>query len=216
MSTTTSALNLRPSPGTSQPPLAVIPKGSTVVTGRNQSGWRRAFYPAKGLAGWVSNQYLTNVQTVPFIDASFPHLGKWYHYGANGPKNFDCSGFCMYVQRDLNYPKTEADRTANAMMHQFRDGNWPGRKVTLEESQPGDLAFFGYSIGKGDHHASHVVFMLDKNWCIGANGGSASTNTDAEAKARNAKVRIDASNYRETSAYPHKFDRLEIWRPRYA
>ena len=219
--TTTSDLNLRSAGDTGGKILAVIPKGTLIaITGdKLANGWYPVTY--QGQAGYVSGAYLkvvsTPAPTTPstattpvgrFIDAAFKHLGKWYHIGGNGPTNFDCSGFCLYVLRELGYTAAKTDRTADSMMHELRAGRWPGTKITnAADIQPGDLIFFGYSIGGGDHHASHVVFALSPGWVIGANGGSEGTKTDEQAKARDAKVRIDKSDYRG------KNDRLDAWRP---
>lgn len=218
MTVTKTELNLRSGSGTSNPILTTMPSGASVIVGKkNADGWHRVFY--NGIAGWCSGAYLSSVQELPFIDASFIHLGKWYWYGASGPDRFDCSGLTWYVLKARGFPNVGPRSSANTQMHKFRSGAWKGKKVTIAEAQPGDMAFFGYNTtvnGKPDQHASHVVFMLSPEWCLGANGGSATTKTDAQAKARNAKVRIDKRNYRETASWPHRNDLIEIWRPLYS
>lgn len=65
--------------------------------------------------------------------------GYPYVYGGNGPNNFDCSGFVLYVYKHFGY---SFSRGAQA---QYNDG----MHVKMDDLKPGDLVFFsgnGYSI----------------------------------------------------------------------
>lgn len=212
MTTTTANLNLRSTGSTGGSILLEIPKGASVLVGAKQStGWHRAFY--KGKAGWVSGYYLKDVTPVAFIDAAFPHLGKWYIIGGNGPDTFDCSGLTLYVLRTLKFPGSGPDATANAQMYKFRTGEWKGRKVAMKDAQPGDMVFYGYwktENGVRKQHASHVTFAITPDWVMGANGGYQATKTIADAKRVGANVRIDAENYRRKK---NQSGTIEVWRP---
>lgn len=206
MATTTTDLNLRPSAGTGNTPILTIPSGASVtVTG---DPW----YPVEygGKTGWVSGKYLDLTATGPALTTAqqrFPtvaskYLGCWYKWGGNGPDRFDCSGYSWWVMGDMGFVTGRTKTGANNQMHQFRDGRLKGTKVT-GALMPGDIMFFGSDKNK----ATHVAFALGDGTLIGANGGSATTKTLEQAKARNAKVRIDPVNYRK--------DLIEVWRPAY-
>lgn len=215
MTITTANLNLRTGSGTGYPALLVIPKGATVLVGaKNPAGWHRAFY--NGKAGFVSGAYLNLIVPIPFIDAAFPHLGKYYIIGGNGPETFDCSGLTLYVLRTLKYPYDLSDRTANAQMYSFRNGSWKGVKVNIADVKSGDMIFYGYwttKDGVRQQHASHVTFAITPSWVLGANGGYTSTKTIADAIRVGANVRIDPENYRRVKGLSGQ---IEIWRPLYS
>lgn len=71
------------------------------------------------------------------------YLGAPYVWGADGPNSFDCSGFTMFVYRQVGVqlPRVSRDQI-NA-----------GERVRREDLQPGDLVFFGSPI----HHVGIYV-----------------------------------------------------------
>lgn len=201
---TTANLNLRTGAGTDNPVITVIPNGAVVtVTG---DPW----YPVAvaGTSGWVSGAYLDLDAPGPaltpaqqrFATVAKQYLGRWYQWGGNGPDRFDCSGYTGYVLSELGFVARGWDYSANTQMHKFRDGAWPGVRVT-GALLPGDLMFFGKD------RATHVTFALGDGTLIGANGGNALTRTVADAQKRNAKVDIRPVDYRK--------DLIEVWRPGY-
>ena len=235
MTKTTANLNLRAGAGTSEPSIFVIPKGAIVnVTGDpwypvdygEYEGWSSGKY-LDGLPGAASEECPECVECEPcpqcppaidierymawqgrFLSTAFKHLGKDYKWGANGPDNFDCSGYTRTVLHDVGFTTITAKISANTQMEKFRDGSWVGTKITNPaDFRAGDVAFFG----SGDH-ATHITFMLSPDYLIGANGGYEATKTHADAVRVGACVRIDRIDYREKKQGK---DRIEAWRPAY-
>lgn len=84
----------------------------------------------------------TSILADRIIDAAQQYIGRPYHYGARGPKQFDCSGFTSYVYRLFGI-RLEASSAGQAKQ---------GRAVEegFEHLQKGDLVLFsrrGRSIG---------------------------------------------------------------------
>lgn len=73
------------------------------------------------------------------------HVGVPYKPGGLDPKGFDCSGFTAYVfdQHKISLPRIARDQQKSA------------KKVSLKQSQQGDLIFF--SSGSGVNHVGIVV-----------------------------------------------------------
>ena len=90
------------------------------------------------------------------------------------------------------------------MFDNFRLGKWKATKITNPDRiEAGDIVFYGAK----SNNATHVVMALSPHYVIGASGGGKSTDTDTEAKARGAMVRIDKRTYRS--------DQIGIFRPGY-
>ncbi len=71
------------------------------------------------------------------------YLGAPYRWGASGPNSFDCSGFTMFVYRQVGV----------SLPHSSRAQFGVGEKVPRSALQPGDLVFFGSPI----HHVGIYV-----------------------------------------------------------
>lgn len=71
------------------------------------------------------------------------YLGARYVWGAEGPNTFDCSGFTMFVYRQVGVKLPRVSRD------QIR----AGERVNRSDLQPGDLVFFGNPI----HHVGIYV-----------------------------------------------------------
>lgn len=213
MTITTARLNLRAGAGTTEPVRGVIPRGDLVtVTG---DPW----YPVThdGIAGWVSGKYLDHRETAPDYVADAlalarSMLGLWYRWGGNftqepfSAKRGDCSGFVGWVSDYMGYqPGSQPlyNYSADQMFDNFRAGIWPAEKIALGNEQPMDLVFYGNGTNAG-----HVVFVERKGKVIGASGGNSKITSDAAAKAKNAKVRIDDITY-------HSNPIVGIYRPAY-
>lgn len=71
------------------------------------------------------------------------YLGARYVWGAQGPNTFDCSGFTMYVYKQVG---VQLPRVSRDQIH-------AGQRVSRGDLQPGDLVFFGNPI----HHVGIYV-----------------------------------------------------------
>jgi murein DD-endopeptidase len=107
----------------------------------------------------------------------------WYIWGAQGPNEFDCSGFVCYGGYKAGLWPQDFDTTA--------DGFWK-TYPHVQVPQPADLCLYGASAKK----ATHVTVFIGNDRQIGASGGGSSTTTVAKAKERNARVKEAAVNYR--------------------
>jgi cell wall-associated NlpC family hydrolase len=71
------------------------------------------------------------------------YLGASYRWAASGPNSFDCSGFTMFVYRQVGV----------SLPHSSRAQIGVGERVSRSDLQPGDLVFFGSPI----HHVGIYV-----------------------------------------------------------
>ena len=71
------------------------------------------------------------------------YLGAPYRWAAAGPNAFDCSGFTMFVYRQVGVSLPHSSR---AQIHS-------GQRVSRSDLEPGDLVFFGSPI----HHVGLYV-----------------------------------------------------------
>ena len=90
-------------------------------------------------------------------DDAMLYLNAPYQWGGRSPFGIDCSGF---VQMVYKLKKIKLLRDASQQATQGEDVN------LLEESEPGDLAFFGEEEGP----ISHVGMLVDRNRIIHASG----------------------------------------------
>ena len=114
------------------------------------------------------------------INTAFMYLNAPYLWGGKTPFGIDCSGFTQMVYK-LNGYKLFRDASQQSAQ---------GEALSfIEESQPGDLAFFDNEEGK----IIHVGIIMDDNYIIHASG----------------KVRIDRLDHlgifnAETNKHTHK------------
>ncbi len=114
------------------------------------------------------------------INTSFMYLNAPYLWGGKTPFGIDCSGFTQMVYK-LNGYKILRDASQQATL---------GEPLSfIEESEPGDLAFFDNEEG----NIIHVGIIMDNNYIIHASG----------------KVRIDRLDHlgifnAETNRHTHK------------
>ena len=114
------------------------------------------------------------------IDTAFQYLNAPYLWGGKTPFGIDCSGFTQMVYKLNGY-------------HLLRDASQQatqGEALSfIEESEPGDLAFFDNDEGK----IIHVGIIMENNYIIHASG----------------KVRVDRLDHlgiynAETNRHTHK------------
>lgn len=85
--------------------------------------------------GEESDAYKALINDIIAFAKSFK--GYPYVYGGNGPNNFDCSGFVLYVYKHFGYS------FSRGAQEQFHDGQKKGYEVkNIEGLLPGDLVFF--------------------------------------------------------------------------
>lgn len=115
-----------------------------------------------------------------FINTAFMYLNAPYLWGGKTPFGIDCSGFTQMVYK-LNGYRLKRDASQQAT---------EGEALSfIEESEPGDLAFFDNEEGK----IIHVGIIMDNNYIIHSSG----------------KVRIDRLDHlgiynAETNRHTHK------------
>jgi hypothetical protein len=91
------------------------------------------------------------------IDTAFMYLNAPYLWGGKTPFGIDCSGFTQMVYK-LNGYKLLRDASQQATQGEVLS--------FIEESEPGDLAFFDNEEG----NIIHVGIMLENNYIIHASG----------------------------------------------
>jgi hypothetical protein len=91
------------------------------------------------------------------LETAFMYLNAPYLWGGKTPFGIDCSGFTQMVYKLNGY-------------HLLRDASQQSRQGEalsfIEESEPGDLAFFDNEDGK----IIHVGIIMDDNYIIHASG----------------------------------------------
>jgi len=88
-----------------------------------------------------------NPSTAPksgVVGIAMSKLGSPYRWAADGPDSFDCSGFTMWVYRQVGV----------SLPHSSRAQYDVGERVSRASLQPGDLVFFGRS---SIHHVGIYV-----------------------------------------------------------
>ena len=114
------------------------------------------------------------------LNTAYMYLNAPYLWGGKTPFGIDCSGFTQMVYK-LNGYKLMRDASQQALQ---------GESLSfIEESEPGDLAFFDNEEG----NIIHVGIIMDNNYIIHASG----------------KVRIDRLDHlgifnAETNKHTHK------------
>ncbi len=126
-----------------------------------------------------------NVSTRTIVENAFMYLNAPYLWGGRSPFGIDCSGFTQMVYKLCGMP---LKRDAWMQAEQGQDIH------LLDETQPGDLAFFDNEEGK----IIHVGILTTKNRIIHASG----------------KVRLDSIDHQgifnsETKRYTHNLRLLK-------
>jgi cell wall-associated NlpC family hydrolase len=101
-----------------------------------------------------------NIGTPPTVDVPAPNsaaagaiaeakqqLGKPYRYGGSGPDSFDCSGLTSWAWRHGG---------GKSLPHSSRAQYGATSRVSLNDIAPGDLVFFGSSVGSIHHVGIYV------------------------------------------------------------
>lgn len=91
------------------------------------------------------------------VNTAFLYLNAPYHWGGKTPFGIDCSGFTQMVYK-LNGHKLFRDASLQAQQGEVLS--------FIEESDPGDLAFFD----NADGQIIHVGIIMSNNYIIHAHG----------------------------------------------
>lgn len=130
----------------------MILEGSTLYQKKAESiFWQNIEIPFAGLvtSGVKSKEEL--------LDIAFTYLNAPYLWGGRSPFGIDCSGFTQMVYK-IGGHKLPRDAKDQALL---------GDALSfIEESEPGDLAFFDNSDGQ----ITHVGIILANNYIIHASG----------------------------------------------
>ena len=88
-----------------------------------------------------------NRQREEVVSYAKKQLGARYQEGGKGPKSFDCSGLTSYVMKKFDVTLSPSSR------YQAKEG----KKIRVEDAQPGDLIFFKRSPAGQVFHVAMVV-----------------------------------------------------------
>ena len=163
--TNTDSVNVRADASTDSEVLASVGVGTVVTVNGFKDGWYDVTCKY-GTEGYIRSDLLdltsSNSSSGGIVDTAMQYLGVRYVYGGASPSGFDCSGFTMYMYKQLGY------NLAHTATGQWQSGIGT-RVYSIGELQPGDLVFFndpsrnagkacshaGIYIGNGQHiHAS--------------------------------------------------------------
>lgn len=160
-------VNVRAQASTDSDKLASLDTGDIVTVNELVDGWYQVTCEY-GTEGYIRSDFVdlttssSSSSASGIVDYAKQFLGTRYSYGGSSPSGFDCSGFTMYIYKQLGY------NLPHSATSQWQSGI--GTKVySISELQPGDLVFFndpsrnagkacshaGIYIGNGQHiHAS--------------------------------------------------------------
>ena len=111
-------------------------------------------------------------------------IGIHYCFGGNNPMTgFDCSGLVCEGLRAMDVIRYNEDLTAQGIWNKLLMGHKSFSPTTFEKD---DLIFYG----KSPTEITHIGVAVSRWQLIEAGGGRSTTKTVAEAKKRNAFVRI--------------------------
>lgn len=120
-----------------------------------------------------------------FLGYAASFCGTPYIYGANGPDQFDCSGFINFALRKVGLVGLHEDLAAQGLYDKlYKEGTEV--KVNSQYVYPsGTLLFYG----KSKFDISHVAMVLDWYSVIECGGGNEKTTTIERARSLGAGVR---------------------------
>lgn len=150
-------VNVRASAASDAESIATVDSGSSVTVNGFADGWY-AVTCQYGTTGYIRSDFVdltseTSSSISGVVSLAKQYLGTRYTYGGASPSGFDCSGFTMYVfkQMGISLPHSATS--------QWQSG--AGEKITSTSAlQSGDLVFFcdpSRSLGKACSHAGIYI-----------------------------------------------------------
>ncbi|MCH8274440.1 MAG: C40 family peptidase, partial [Armatimonadetes bacterium] len=156
-------VNVRSGPGTEHKRITAVSKGTVATVLARDGDWYKLRFP-KGTVGYVRgdllNPYSRNASAavaaqapadpsaLALIVEAKKLLGTRYVYGGSTTRGFDCSGFVMYLYRQVEGVKIP--RTS-------RSQSTFGQSVKKSELQPGDVVFFRTRNSSRVNHAGMYI-----------------------------------------------------------
>ncbi len=128
------------SSGTPKPRPFPLPSGSATTAPATPTPGAAAQPPSPTPPGGVTPSEPTLVET------ALSFRGTPYRNGGSDPSGFDCSGFTQWVFA----------RYGVSLPREVHDQFEVGRKIKLDDLQPGDLVFF-HTVARGASHVGIVV-----------------------------------------------------------
>ena len=111
--------------------------------------------------------------------------GVFYRWGGNNPLiGVDCSGFIVWIMRQLGLFRSDEDYTASGLWQLYRS-----RRV--KRPRKGTLVFYGKT------KVTHVAICIDEGWCLSASGGNRNIKTLEQAQRAKAFVQLKKIRYRQ-------------------
>jgi cell wall-associated NlpC family hydrolase len=126
-----------------------------------------------------------------FVTVLRNQIGAPYHWGANGPNRFDCSGLIVYAMHQIGFLPSDTDLSAHGLANRFQNK----LRERSEPSKPGEVCFYG-----SEAVIDHAMVVLS-SWghgrviLIGARGGTRKTTTLDRAYADRAYVDVVHGDY---------------------
>jgi cell wall-associated NlpC family hydrolase len=122
-----------------------------------------------------------------FLYTALSYLGTPYVWGGDDPSGFDCSGFVIECLKSCGLVAEHDDFSADGLFHEF---------ASQQIETPEEAALLFYVGGGGK--MVHVTICLDRQFQIGASGGTSTTLDRQHAWQENAFVKIRPIRFRPT------------------
>lgn len=119
---------------------------------------------------------------IKMIEIAKSLIGTPYLWGGDDPKTgLDCSGFVLYLLKQMEIVPQNYDDTAKGIFNHFK-----ARRQIVDRPCEACLVFYAQP---NSTHINHIELCIDKEHSIGARGGNQNTTTVEIAIAKNANVR---------------------------
>ena len=157
------SVSVRSAASTESEIMGIVDKDIYVTVHGIENGWYDVTCEY-GTKGYIRSDYLDLTETdgssaAGLVDEAKKYLGTRYKYGGASPSGFDCSGFTMflYKQIGISLPHTATGQWQSGLGTQV---------YSTSEMAPGDLIFFNDpSVSRGKA-CSHVGLYMGNNQFI--------------------------------------------------